>query len=377
MEKNERDQGSGILLKTITRGTFLKIGGALIAGTGVLAACNQGTSGDGNRGRSEPNQGGAATVAASAPPDAKRVAADPTNVPSPSNHTSPKTHKVDLLCTEVVGEIESGKYFRYLTFNGQVPAPMIRVRQGDTVDLTITNPVDSRFPHSVDFHAIYGTGGGSEATTVGPGQTRRLKVRMLYPGAFIYHCAVPNLDFHISSGMFGLILVEPPRGLRPVDHEFYFGQNEIYIVEDNGDPNQPLQFDFTSMVAETPHYVVLNGESNAITDARYGSLKVKKGETARIFFVNGGPNLISSFHPIGNVWRRAWREGAVANAPEEYLQVVGVSPGSCAVMEMEFPVPETIKLVDHSLSRYVHKGLLAVIDVEGDPEPDIFNPMPA
>lgn len=380
MEKTDKQQQSKeLLLNKISRSNFIKLSGVLAAGSGLLAACNPGTT----RNNSEPssknvekNGAGIGATATAAPPEAKRVAADPTKIPPPVKHTTPKTHKVEIVCHEIIGEIEKGKYFLYMTFNGQIPAPMIRVRQGDTIDLTFTNSGDTRHPHSVDFHAVYGTGGGSAATTVGPGQSKNIKFKTLYPGAFIYHCAVANLDYHISSGMYGMILVEPPQGLPKVDHEFYFGQNEIYVIDDNAKSNTPLQFDFDSMIDETPHYVVLNGESKAITEYRYGSLKVKKGEKARIFFVNGGPNLISSFHPIGNVWTKVWREGAMLNRPEQYLQTVSVSPGSCAVMEMEFPVPETVKLVDHSLSRVVYKGLLALIDVEGEKEEDIFNSSP-
>ncbi len=318
MDTTDQDQEDGILLRPISRSNFLRLGGALIAGGSVLAACSRerSTAGDKKTSGATAGEAGATAATGIGVAEAKRVAADPTQVPPPLKHTSPKTHQVELVCTEVIGEIEDGKYFRYLTFNGQVPAPMLRVRQGDTIDLTITNPADSHFPHSVDFHAVYGTGGGSEATTVGPGQTKHLRFKLLYPGAFIYHCAVSNLDFHISSGMYGLILVEPPGGLTPVDHEFYLGQNEVYVVYDGAARNSLLEFDFTSMVAEDPHYVVLNGETMAITDTRYGAMKVKKGETARVYFVNGGPNLTSSFHPIGNVWTKAWREGAVANSPQ-------------------------------------------------------------
>ncbi|SYZ72234.1 Copper-containing nitrite reductase [Candidatus Zixiibacteriota bacterium] len=360
----------------MSRLTFLKLSGALL-GTGLLVACNLGTSEDGSSSKSdEPldSNAGSAAAAAAVPLVVKRVAAEPSKIPPPVKHTMPKLHRVSISCQEIVGEIETGKRFQYMTFNGQVPAPMLRARQGDTIDLSVTNASTAMHPHSVDFHAVYGPGGGAEATMVAPGQTRHLKFKLMYPGAFIYHCAVPNLDYHISSGMYGLILVEPYKGLPPVDHEFYFGQNEIYVQTRNIGSNGLLPFDFIALTDENPQYVVLNGESEAITDFRYGSLKVKKGETARIFFVNGGPNLISSFHAIGNVWTKVWREGALINTPERYLQTVAVSPGSCAVLEMEFPVPGSIKLVDHSLSRVVHKGVMATIDVEGAPELEIFDP---
>jgi nitrite reductase (NO-forming) len=134
------------------------------------------------------------------------------------------------------------------------------------------------------------------------------------------------------------------------------------------------EFNFESMQDEIPTYVLLNGEKNAITAERRGPLKVKKGETARIFFVNGGPNLASSFHPIGNVWTKVWREGAIASNPDRFVQTTLVPPGSCGIFEMDFPVPETVHLVDHALSRVRSKGMKADIVVEGIPEPDIFDP---
>lgn len=374
MKKINDTEKEEILQKSISRASFMKTS-ALVAGSSLLfglSSCQQSSKPL----ESEKTAVKPSPVASAAPTvKPKRVAADPTQVPPATKQKTPKTHKVNLECNEVIGEVKAGQKFRYLTFNGQVPAPMIRVRQGDTIDLTISNPATSLHPHNVDFHAVYGTGGGADATMVAPGQTKRIRFKTLYPGAFIYHCAAPGLDFHISSGMFGLILVEPPEGLPAVDHEFYFGQNEIY-TKPEVDASGFLSFDYGAMKNEDPNFVVLNGESYAITDSLYGAVKVKKGETARIYFVNGGPNLISSFHAIGNVWTKAWREGALANKPEKYIQTIGVSPGSCAVLEMEFPVPETIKLVDHSLSRVVSKGLMAMIEVEGTADTEIFDAKP-
>ncbi len=373
--KNSKNTQEEILQSPMSRSSFMKTSAVLVAGSSLLfglSSCQPSVQAPKEE-KTPAQPGPAAAVALTV--KSKRVAADPTLVPPPIKQKSPQRHKVRLECTEVIGEVKAGEKFRYLTFNGQVPAPMIRVRQGDTIDLTISNPDTSINPHNVYFHSVYGTGGGSSATLVAPGQTKHIRFKTIYPGAFIYHCAAPGLDFHISSGMFGLILVEPLDGLPAVDHEFYFGQNEIYtksVVDANGF----LPFDYDAMKNETPNFVVLNGESYAITDSRYGAVKVKKGETARVYFVNGGPNLISSFHAIGNVWTKAWRAGALANNPEKYIQTIEVGPGSCAVLEMEFPVPETIKLVDHSLSRVVSKGLMAVIEVEGTPDTAIFDAEP-
>ena len=215
--------------------------------------------------------------------------------------------------------------------------------------------------------------GGAPATLVGPGESKTETFRASYPGAFIYHCAVPNfLDQHISSGMFGMILVEPQAGLAPVDREFYLGQHELYTREPFGSSGL-LHFDYASMVREQPNFVLFNGTVQGLTAAGIGPMRAQVGETVRIFMVNGGPNLSSSFHPIGNVWRRCWPQGALANAPFEYVQTQPVAPGSCFVGEMELPLAQSVKLVDHALSRVARQGLLAEIVVAGAPAPGIFH----
>jgi len=306
-------------------------------------------------------------------PTVDRVAADPTDIPDPVDWTSPKHHDITLEVKEVVAEIEPGVTFNYMTFDGQVPGPMIRVRQGDTVSFTLKNLPDNIRPHNVDMHAIYGTGGGNVATTANPGQSNSESFTAMYPGAFIYHCAVPNLDMHISSGMFGMIVVEPEEGLPPVDREFYFGQHEVYTDKPAGTKGHH-NFDMQSMMAENPSYVLMNGEKYAFTPDNRGAVPAKQGETVRVYMVTGGPNLTSSFHPIGNVWTKAYPQGALATTPMEYVQTQSVPPGSTFVGDLDLPVPETIKLVDHALSRVAHKGMLAEIAVAGQKRPDVFDP---
>lgn len=304
-----------------------------------------------------------------------KIAADPTDIPNPIKRDKEKTHDITLRSEEVIAEIEPGVKFKYMTYNGQVPGPMIRVRQGDTINLTHENPESNNMSHNVDFHAVYGTGGGAEATTAKPGEKASIKFKATYPGAYIYHCAVPNLDYHISSGMFGMIVVEPKEGLPEVDKEFYLGQHEVYTDKNTGETGQH-NFDFDAMKREDPTYVLLNGEKYAYASDNYGPLEVKKGEKIRVFMVTGGPNLTSNFHPIGNVWKKAYPQGSLSTDPQTDIQTIGVPPGSCLVAEMDTPVPETIKLVDHALSRVARKGLLAEIKVNGEKEPDIFEPEP-
>ncbi|HEX5554172.1 MAG TPA: copper-containing nitrite reductase [Chitinophagaceae bacterium] len=357
----------------ISRSRFLQSAG-LLAASGVLlnlAGCRPAGENRQSGTTAATKQPAAAGLVIKPPVHPVRVSADPMKIPPPIHRSRPVTHQILLETSERTGEIKPGVLFSYMMFNGQVPAPMIRVRQGDTLEVTVRGDPANHHPHNVDFHSCYGPGGGAEYTNVGPGQTRRIKFKAMDPGAFIYHCAVADLDFHISSGMYGLILVEPSKGLPPVDQEYYLGQNEIYIKRP-ADENTVAEFDYDALLREDPAYVVLNGAFHAITRQRYGPMKATKGQTARLYFVNGGPNLISSFHPIGNIWSKCWLQGSLANPPFHLMQTLQVNPGSCAILEMKFPVPETIHLADHSITRTARKGLLADIEVSGSPDPQIF-----
>jgi nitrite reductase (NO-forming) len=308
--------------------------------------------------------------------DVDRIAADPTAIPDPIDRSSSRTLEFELETRELVAEVEPGVTYTYMTFDEQVPGPLLRVRQGDTVSLTITSHEDNSMPHNIDLHAVRGPGGGAEASMVTPGQTETFEFEATYPGAFIYHCAVPNLDYHISSGMFGMILVEPPEGLPDVDHEFYFGQNELYTTGAAGEEGHH-DFDMDAMAAEEPTYVLMNGEKYAITGDGYGPMSVDVGDTARVFFVTGGPNLTSSFHPIGCVWDEVWPQGGIGSDTHKNIQTTPVMPGSCTIATMHFAVPGPVKLVDHALSRVARKGFMAVIAAEGEEQPDVFDPNPA
>lgn len=299
------------------------------------------------------------------------VAANPTRVPAPIHRTVAIHHDVTLEAREVRATLADGSEFDFMTWNGQVPGPMIRVRQGDTVTLTVRSAATNERPHCVDIHAVYAGGGGSMATMVPPGGVRREYFKCTYPGAFIYHCAVANVDEHISRGMFGMLLVEPYDGLPAVDREYYIGQHELYTREPFGSSGL-LQFDYGAMTRENPSFVLFNGMVDGLTSGGLGAMQAKVGETVRVFMVNGGPNLTSSFHPIGNVWKRGWPQGALANPPLSYVQTQPVAPGSCFVGDMDLPVPQTIKLVDHALSRVARKGLLAELAVAGPANSALF-----
>jgi copper-containing nitrite reductase len=183
------------------------------------------------------------------------------------------------------------------------------------------------------------------------------KFRVLNPGLYIYHCAVAPVGMHVANGMYGLIYVEPEGGLPKVDREFYVVQGDFYTKGRNGE--QGLQpFDMEKAIDERPDYVVFNGSVGAMTGDK--AVTAEKGETVRVFFGNGGPNLSSSFHVIGEIFDKVYVEGGTRTINEN-VQTTMVPAGGSAILEFKCEVPGTLILVDHALTRAFNKGAIGTI----------------
>ncbi|TWG49985.1 MULTISPECIES: copper-containing nitrite reductase [unclassified Aminobacter] len=297
------------------------------------------------------------------------IARMPTDIPPPITRREPETVSVELETIELEARLDGRTTFRYWTFNGTVPGPFVRVRVGDTVEVSLKNAEDSSMMHNVDFHAVTGPGGGAEATSAAPGETKGFTFKALNPGLYVYHCAVPPVAMHIANGMYGLILVEPEEGLPPVDREFYVMQGEIYTEEEFGSSGL-LTESYEKLLNERPEYFVLNGHVGALTD--HYPLKANVGETVRIYFGVGGPNFTSSFHVIGEIFDKVYQLGSVTSPPLTDVQTVSVPAGGATIVEFKVEVPGRYVLVDHALSR-VERGLAGFLIVEGDENPEIFN----
>ena len=277
--------------------------------------------------------------------------------------------QIDLEIKEVTALLDDDTATTLWTFGGTVPGPMLRVRQGDTVTLKLTNPQGSLMPHSIDLHAVTGPGGGAAVTQIGPGQEAIFKFQALNPGVYVYHCATPMIPMHIANGMYGLIVVEPPGGLPPVDREYYVMQGDYYL--DGGFQANGLRgFSVDKLNAEEPDFVLFNGSVGALTGDN--ALKANVGETVRIFFGVGGPNLVSSFHVIGEIFDRVSVEGG--SLVNENVQTTLVPAGGATVVEFTVQVPGNYLLVDHSLGR-LNKGAAGILVVEGPDNPAIFEPI--
>ncbi|HHX7298931.1 copper-containing nitrite reductase [Neisseria meningitidis] len=348
---------------------------ALIASVFALAACGEQAA--------KPAETPAATASAEAPAASNSQAAAETpsselpvidaivthapEVPPPTDRDHPAKVRVKMETVEKTMKMDDGVEYHYWTFDGDVPGRMIRVREGDTVEVEFSNNPSSTVPHNVDFHAATGQGGGAAATFTAPGRTSTFSFKALQAGLYIYHCAVAPVGMHIANGMYGLILVEPKEGLPKVDKEFYIVQGDFYTKGKKG--AQGLQpFDMDKAIAEQPEYVVFNGHVGSI--AGDNALKAKAGETIRMYVGNGGPNLVSSFHVIGEIFDKVYVEGG--KLINENVQSTIVPAGGSAIVEFKVDILGSYTLVDHSIFRAFNKGALGQLKVEGEENPEIM-----
>ena len=298
------------------------------------------------------------------------IGADPNDVPPPIDRDWSETVEIYLETKEVIAEVADEVFFNYWTYNAQVPGPMLRVREGDTVEVTIKNHESSLHSHNIDLHAVTGPGGGATLSRVAPGETKAFSWKALQPGLYIYHCATANVSTHNSHGQYGLILVEPKEGMSEVDKEFYVVQGELYTKGKTGKKGLTI-FDSDALLDGIPDYVTFNGR---IEEDGMPRMKAKVGDKIRMYVGNGGVNLISSFHPIGEIFDLVYDEGGIGAEPLENIQTTAVLPGGASIVEFTVDVPGNVILVDHALAR-MNKGAWAIIEVEGEPQPDIYAPI--
>jgi nitrite reductase (NO-forming) len=312
--------------------------------------------------------GGATAPVVKLPPSTS-IVRSPTDLPPPLPAGAPRTLTIDLEAVELVGKLANETTYNYWTFNGKIPGPFLRVRVGDTVELNFKNRADSRMIHSIDLHAVTGPGGGAVATQAPPGELKSFRFKALNPGLYVYHCATPMVANHISSGMYGLIFVEPPGGLPKVDREFYVMQGELYTDRPYGQRGHD-EFSVEKLLAERAEYFVFNGAVGALTSEH--PLKAKVGETVRIFFGVGGPNATSAFHVIGEIFDRVYDQAGIGAPPLTNIQTTNVAPGGATIVEFKLDVPGRYILVDHALSR-LERGLAGFLIAEGDDNPAVFH----
>lgn len=295
------------------------------------------------------------------------VLTDAPLVPPPIARKHPSKVIVNMEVLETTATLSDGVEYTFWTFGGKVPGKFIRVRAGDFVEFHLKNHPSSKMPHNIDLHAVTGPGGGATSSFTAPGHESVFSFKALNPGLYVYHCATAPVGMHIANGMYGLILVEPEEGLPPVDHEYYVMQSEFYTKGKYGDKGlQP--FSMEKALHETPDYVVFNGAVGAL--AGDNAISAKVGDSVRLFVGNGGPNLVSSFHVIGEIFDTVHTEGGTSTSHN--VQTTLVPAGGSAITEFKLDVPGTFILVDHSIFRAFNKGALGMLKVSGDENKAVY-----
>ena len=310
--------------------------------------------------------GGAAPIAPAAA-HAVDIVQDPAAVPKPLGTRAPQLVKYAIETVELEGKLDDGTTFTYWTFGRKVPGPMLRVKKGDTVEVKLTNNPNSKAVHSIDLHAVTGGLGGGESTQVAPGETKTITFKALNPGLYVYHCATPSVAHHISAGMYGLILVEPEKGLPKVDKEFYVMQGDLYTDHAFGTKGHHA-YSPEKAADELPTYYLFNGAVGALTKEH--QMSAKAGETVRVYFGVGGPNKVSSFHVIGEIFDKVYSEGST-NTVKQNVQTTLVPAGGATIVDFKVQYPGKYLMVDHALSR-VAKGAGAVLQVSGPADDTVY-----
>jgi nitrite reductase (NO-forming) len=343
---------------------------AAIIAAGALAGCASDVTPAANAAAPQVATGGSAR-GDFGPPQGEPIHAvltSPPQVPPPVNRDHPAKVIVELEVVEKEMPISEGVSYTFWTFGGTVPGSFIRVRQGDTVEFHLKNSPDSKMPHNIDLHGVTGPGGGAASSFTAPGHESQFTFKALNQGIYVYHCATAPVGMHVANGMYGLILIEPPEGLPKVDHEYYVMQGDFYTTgkyREKG--HQP--FDMEKAIDESPTYVLFNGHEGALTGDK--ALTARTNESIRLFVGNGGPNLVSSFHVIGEIFDRVQQEGGTH--PQENVQTTLIPAGGAAIVEFHTEVPGSYVMVDHSIFRAFNKGALAILKVDGAENKAIYS----
>jgi len=346
---------TGMLL--VVAAVALAAGGAAFHAAGNSSTLKA-ASGGSSRGDFGPPQGAPIHASLTSPPQ----------VPEPIHRNFPAKVIVELEVVEKEMSISEGVSYTFWTFGGTVPGSFIRVRQGDTVEFHLKNNPNNKMPHNIDLHGVTGPGGGAASSFTAPGHESQFTFKALNQGLYVYHCATAPVGMHVGNGMYGLILIEPPEGLAPVDHEYYVMQGDFYTTgkyREKG--HQP--FDMENAIAEKPTYVVFNGAEGALTGDK--ALTAKTNQTVRLFVGNGGPNLVSSFHVIGEIFDKVRYEGGTHE--QENVQTTLIPAGGAVMVEFHTEVPGSYILVDHSIFRAFNKGALAMLKVDGPEDKSIYS----
>ncbi len=290
---------------------------ALPGAAAVLGSCTDSKAGgvsaaDTSRQSAAPPPAAAVPLSARARADAmdamheKGVKAFPAKSKGKGNQPLPPQMKggvkvYDLTCSEVDWEVESGRTVKAWAYNGQVPGPQIRVREGDRVQLNVRNEL----PQSTSVHLhgleIPNDQDGVPFITqkpIKPGESFTYKFVVPNAGSHMYH-SHHNAAYQVGMGLLGAFVVEPKDAR-----------------------NEPkVDLDYVMILNDTMHGYTVNGKSFPATEP----LVAKLGQTVRIRFMNEGM-MIHPMHLHGMHMTVIAKDGWDQPAPWK-CDTLNIAPG--------------------------------------------------
>jgi nitrite reductase (NO-forming) len=284
----------------------------------------------------------------------RHVAMDATLPPAPAGPVA----KVHLVLVDKTIQIAPGIEYRAWAFSGGAPAPFIHVRQGQRIDLTLTNK--GVIPHSVDFHAAR-IAPNVAFKDVQPGASIHYSFVANDPGAFMFHCGTKPVLAHIANGMYGAIIVEPRTPLPHADKNYVLVASEWYLSSP-GFP-QPAGLDMAKAQRQEPDWTTWNGYAGQYVTH---PLTADPGQTVRFWVVDAGPSFDVDFHIVGTILNRAWVNADMTQY-QRNVQTVPVPAGGGGVFDVKIGQPGLYPFVSHSFAAVDlgQVGLLNVGNVKG------------
>jgi nitrite reductase (NO-forming) len=299
---------------------------------------------------------GLESFASAAPANAPALAAAHKPYPATLPAAPSGVADVHLVLKDVTVQIAPGVKYSAWAWAGGAPGPVIHVRQGQLVKITLTN--DGAIPHSVDFHAAR-VAPDKAFTDVAPGTSVSYTFRANDPGVFMYHCGTKPVLMHIANGMYGAIVVEPKPGmLPPAAKNYVLVASEWYLSSDG--LKQPAQYSMDKAHARMPDWMTFNGYAG-----QYAThpLTAKPGELVRFWVVDAGPSLDTDFHIVGTVLNTAYPFSAMdPKTALHNVQTVTVPAGGGGVFDVKIDKPGLYPFVSHAFSA-VDEGQVGVLNV--------------